>query len=646
MGTPTSSRTSLFAATSDASTDGGAELCSENIQREHTENIHVSLEACAPAPAPSLHLGLSSQPQASPLSRDEKPSAGGRRRLGWGQGLAARGLTSKAAPTTPRADDPVAPAITGDGHAPHVTDDEDPNQPSSMPVGATAGKLVGLETAAAPSAALTGLHADDMVPSNASTTTARNVSSSEPAPGDLLSLPRLTSDSVFHSGSQESTPLSESHDVDVAGKKNAPTPQVPTHGPSDVRLNTPSEVPESEHPASVASLGSAGSLPAPKTVIQPCAHVTAADTLVASCSSVPATALEAATNDVGLPALAPTASPAPPPPTKPDALPAMVQAGTSLATASGPAPAVPVKPGQSREELLLQIDELESSIEETEAKIEEAEAYREHMRRASEAEAARQANAARTAASQGGVPGSIASDCIGASTNCDLLPGSMAARGELVELLYALNAQRAEQARSTLLARSGLPVDAQRESIAGVQPTAQPIYAKNLAFRQRFLARLQPIVARRVQELSDNAGRLRDRYVQLQSSWEGTLVRRERERDARLKRREQKEEEAAQAEKRDAGGRAVPMGRQGSGLYGGSRNRSLGSSDAVRSEEEMMAVIAQLAAAEKREKTSEWIAKQCACAHARMRACAPFRARGAPVTPCQKACKPPTSVPL
>ena len=72
-------------------------------------------------------------------------------------------------------------------------------------------------------------------------------------------------------------------------------------------------------------------------------------------------------------------------------------------------------------------------------------------------------------------------------------------------------------------------------------------------------------------------------------------------------------EEAAEEKARKAAGGGATISRTSSGVgYGGSRNRALGSSDAVRSEEEMMAVIAQLEAAEKREKTPEWIAKQCA----------------------------------
>ncbi|KOO29727.1 hypothetical protein Ctob_013371, partial [Chrysochromulina tobinii] len=46
--------------------------------------------------------------------RDDGKASDGRRKLGWGKGLAARGLVAKA-PTTPGIDEPSTPAVgTGD----------------------------------------------------------------------------------------------------------------------------------------------------------------------------------------------------------------------------------------------------------------------------------------------------------------------------------------------------------------------------------------------------------------------------------------------------------------------------------------------------------------------------------------------------
>ena len=87
----------------------------------------------------------------------------------------------------------------------------------------------------------------------------------------------------------------------------------------------------------------------------------------------------------------------------------------------------------------------------------------------------------------------------------------------------------------------------------------------------------------------------------MRAAWDGSLARRERERDNRLARKV----EAAQKEKPEE--RATPGGEGRSSDRASRRDRSIGSFDVVRSEEEMNAVLAQLAAEEMAAATAEMV---------------------------------------
>ena len=90
----------------------------------------------------------------------------------------------------------------------------------------------------------------------------------------------------------------------------------------------------------------------------------------------------------------------------------------------------------------------------------------------------------------------------------------------------------------------------------------------------------------------------------MQKAWSESLGRREREKDSRLARRQK----SAEAERQDSAG--APGGDGSLGRKSSSSSRrdrtsaGLGSFDVVRSEEEMNAVLAQLAEQEKKEKPS------------------------------------------
>ena len=93
--------------------------------------------------------------------------------------------------------------------------------------------------------------------------------------------------------------------------------------------------------------------------------------------------------------------------------------------------------------------------------------------------------------------------------------------------------------------------------------------------------RLLPAVRERAQGLEQTNAQLRARFSQLQRAWDTATAKREREREKRKSLKTAHDDGAS-------GGRA-------------SRNRTVGSFDVVRSEEEMNAVLAQLAEQEKKE---------------------------------------------
>tara|TARA_B100000513_G_scaffold81638_1_gene33481 strand:+ start:706 stop:3321 length:2616 start_codon:yes stop_codon:yes gene_type:complete len=244
--------------------------------------------------------------------------------------------------------------------------------------------------------------------------------------------------------------------------------------------------------------------------------------------------------------------------------------------ASAAAPS-PVTPQLSREELLLQIDDLESQIESKEKEAEDAESKR--------AAAARAKVARATAALRHAAANSV-----------DPLGDSDVAK--LMRDMYALNQQAAEQTHALLLARLGLA----EVKAHVVLPTEQPAYKRNLDQREERARVLLPLVATRVREGRQRARALDAQRQKLQDAWEGSLARREREKDARLAKKPIPAPGEGLEKKSDSG--RTPLS--------SSRSRSIGSFDVVRSEEEMNAVLAQLAADEKRAKSDLWIANQCA----------------------------------
>ena len=651
---PARTTSSAAAASTPAAATGTAAALSSSANAVSTPampsffpRVNVDLP---PVPTPAASLPSFAPPPVSPLSRDEKPSMSGssstRRRFGWGKGLAARGLATKAAaPTTPGADEPTTPGASGTASDAGLLMGGIDEDGSGGPGGGAAESIVGGE--AGPEAAAGGA-AEPMAvdPPHNMSTAGSAVSLADMGGGgsggsgagsgfdasDSLVASRLASDNssygpplalsgapalsgaaalsgAFLGGNPLGAPIggqpaAGGHGGTGSGQPPVGVPAAMGPGgmrPAAIGIGTPApplppvdrsasrlmpSLPTTEASA-VPPLGSLGT--------NPLASASASTPLPPACSPAPAS----------LAPQAPPLSHASPAPFGPPAAPA---APAAPAPAPAPPPAPPVRSGPTRNEMLAQICELESSIEELEEKIEDAETKREAARRAVEAEQARQAAAARTAASPS-TPGHVPSESRADSASD---PSRPLVLSELVDMLYAVNTQKAESARGALLQNSGLSVEEQREATAGVLPADQPVYQANLARKQRLFQLLSPLISRRVQQQTANAAELREKYASLQATWEGSLARRERERDARLQRKEKQAKEAEEAEAA-AAKKGTSLSRSSSGVYGGgSRRGQLGSSDAVRSEEEMMAVIAQLAAAEKREKSDEWIARQCA----------------------------------
>lgn len=191
--------------------------------------------------------------------------------------------------------------------------------------------------------------------------------------------------------------------------------------------------------------------------------------------------------------------------------------------------------------------------------------------------------------------------------------------------VYVINAQKAEQAHAALLSVSGLSAEAQAELKEGVLPTDLPCFKANLEREAVLRPKLLPIVEARIRQVELYASQLRLKYTSMQRSWEAALPRKERERDSRLQRKlhpgfltDDAVSSSGAAITSANGGNSSSStggapGRLNSRALGSSRrDRSFGSFDVVRSEEEMNAVIAQLAAEEKRERSDTWIATQCA----------------------------------
>ncbi|KAL3933957.1 MAG: hypothetical protein SGPRY_000052 [Prymnesium sp.] len=265
------------------------------------------------------------------------------------------------------------------------------------------------------------------------------------------------------------------------------------------------------------------------------------------------------------------------------------------------------KPLETREAILLKIDELESAIEAQEQKIEAAEGRR---AAALEAEQARlQSRPSRRVSSPKMVVPPAVGNANGTDTDC-----REAREGSEV---YILNAQKAEQARAVFLEMSGQAAEDQEELGRAILLDELECYRTNLNRETQMRGKLLPIVQQRAREIAFNTSQLRHKYLELQRVWDASLSRRERDRDNRLARKleahkEKGEEQRAAAVEGSAGGRASSRS-AGAGAFGSSRrDRSIGSFDVVRSEEEMNAVLAQLAAEEKREKSDLWIATQCA----------------------------------
>merc|ERR1719424_2812667 len=106
--------------------------------------------------------------------------------------------------------------------------------------------------------------------------------------------------------------------------------------------------------------------------------------------------------------------------------------------------------------------------------------------------------------------------------------------GELAAHYCNQNAVKADMVRHAILAKSGLPQEAHAETTPGVHPTDQPVYNKNLAAQSRLAALLRPLVAKRCQAYEQTHAVLKARYIELSDAWNGSLARRERERDNRI----------------------------------------------------------------------------------------------------------------
>jgi len=282
-------------------------------------------------------------------------------------------------------------------------------------------------------------------------------------------------------------------------------------------------------------------------------------------------------------ALAATASAAAAP--APDPSDVSISAETAPISAEPIAPAAaPAALKPNKMEILGKIDELETSIEEKEKEIEAAEAKR--------TAAAHAAALAESQALQAVVPLSAAG---GTETVSKVSKAAMDI-DDLVELVYARNAKTAQKAHDALLVvlEAGGEVKRNTEPIF---PSDLPVYASNLSNRDAVAAKLLPAVKRRLLACEANNMQLRTRFYQLQRAWDAATMKRERERE---KRKQTKYNAAARDDEAAAGARAS------------GRNRSIGSFDVVRSEEEMNAVLAQLAEQEKRERNDDWCRANCA----------------------------------
>ncbi|EOD28137.1 hypothetical protein EMIHUDRAFT_468737 [Emiliania huxleyi CCMP1516] len=230
-------------------------------------------------------------------------------------------------------------------------------------------------------------------------------------------------------------------------------------------------------------------------------------------------------------------------------------------------------------ELLGKIDDIETVIEEKEKIIEVAEAKRTAAQRAAALVEAKALQASTPSGADGGGSSSTASRREAMS-----IP-------DLIELLYMRNAKAAEKSHEALLARleEGGRVGRNDEPVFASE---LPLYRANLASRAKMARRLLPAVRERAQGLEQTNAQLRARFSQLQRAWDTATAKREREREKRKSLKTAHDDGAS-------GGRA-------------SRNRTVGSFDVVRSEEEMNAVLAQLAEQEKKERNDDWCRANCA----------------------------------
>ena len=158
--------------------------------------------------------------------------------------------------------------------------------------------------------------------------------------------------------------------------------------------------------------------------------------------------------------------------------------------------------------------------------------------------------------------------------------------------VYSLNAKKAEQAHNAILNVSGLPPDQMQELTPGTAAADLAVYKRNLARREATQAKLLLLVGKRHLQVASLTAQLRKTYDQMQKNWEGSLARRERERDARLARKLGKVgggeggDEAGAGAGRGGGRRGDPAV-AGLAIGSSSRSRSIGSFDVVRPEHEM-----------------------------------------------------------
>ena len=164
--------------------------------------------------------------------------------------------------------------------------------------------------------------------------------------------------------------------------------------------------------------------------------------------------------------------------------------------------------------------------------------------------------------------------------------GGRGTTGSDMQKIYSLNAKKAEQAHNAILNVSGLPPDQMQELTPGTAAADLAVYKRNLARREATQAKLLLLVGKRHLHVATLTAQLRTTYDQMQKAWDGSLARRERERDARLARKLGKVGEGGDEAGANAGRRrGDPMA--GIGIGSSSRSRSIGSFDVVRFEHEM-----------------------------------------------------------